>query len=138
LAIELSRRPRPADLRAAVGRAYYSAFNAAAEMIRSCGLAIFQSPAGHGDLLRYLGNSGDSDLISAGHKLSRLRSRRNVADYDLSAVDVENQSTVQSLVQLAGQLLETFEKCQFGERRVRMIAALEEYRRRIAPPPPSP
>lgn len=136
LAIELSRRTQPAELRAAVGRAYYAAFNAAAEMLRGWKFHISQNAGGHGEVLRYLGNSGDVELIAAGNQLAMLRSRRNAADYDLSATDIERAATTQLLVKIASQLLNTFDVCRLPQRSPAIIAAIEDYQRRIAPQPP--
>jgi hypothetical protein len=126
----------PAELRCAVGRAYYASFNVAAAALGAWGFPITRNASGHGEVLRYLGNCGDPDLIAVGHKLAMLRSRRNAADYDLSAADVESPKTVRALVDLAGRLIETVDECSAPPRRDAIKAALEAYRRAIAPPPP--
>src|SRR5437660_49553 len=128
LAVTLCAGGKPADLRCAVGRAYYAAFNVAAAMLRIWGVPIARNAASHGEVLRYLGNSGDADLIAAGHKLGTLRSRRNAADYDLTATDVEQPKTVRSLVETAGRLIETMDRSADPSRAARIKTALEAYR----------
>jgi uncharacterized protein (UPF0332 family) len=126
----------PAELRCATGRAYYAAFNVAAAMLRGWGIPIVHNAAGHGEVLRCLGNSGDNDLVAVGHKLGTLRARRNVADYDLTAGDVEDSKTVRSLVETAGRLIDTMDRCLDPSRSTAIKSALDSYRRAIAPPPP--
>ena len=98
LATELSQRGRAADLRAAVGRAYYAVFNFAAEMLRGWKIPVTRNAGGHGEILRYLSNSGDAELHRVQLELGRLRAQRNAADYDLAAKHVEDQKTVQASV----------------------------------------
>src|SRR4051812_16615698 len=106
LALELSRRQQPASSRAAVGRSYYAAFNVAAEMLRRWNIPVVRSAAGHGEIIRYLFNSGDAALAEVIVKLDVLRKRRNVADYDLSVSDVENPKTAQSVAATAKHLID--------------------------------
>jgi uncharacterized protein (UPF0332 family) len=136
LAIELSRRGRPVDLRAAVGRAYYAAFNVAAEVLRSWNIPVVRNAAGHGEVLRFLGNADDADLQQATRELVRLRNKRNAADYDPSARDVEDQKAVQFLVDRAGWVIDTLDQCAAPARSVKIIAAIQDFRRKIAPPGP--
>ncbi len=137
LAVSLSATAAPAELRCAVGRAYYAAYNVAAATLRSLGVPIVRNAGGHGEALRFLGNSGDGDLIAAGHKLATLRSRRNAADYDLDGADVEDAKTVRSLVETAGRVIQTLDTCLAdGARALKIKGALDAYRRAISPPPP--
>jgi hypothetical protein len=137
LAQTLCSGARAAELRCAVGRAYYAAYNVAATALRDWGVAIVRNAGGHGEVLRYLGNSGDPDLTAAGHKLATLRSRRNSADYDLTNVAVEDVRTVRSLVETAGRVIEAFDASVADAGRAAKIkAALEAYQRAIAPRPP--
>jgi hypothetical protein len=133
LAIELSRRGRSVDLRASVGRAYYAAFNVAAEALRSWNIPVVRNAAGHGEVLRFLGNAGDADLQQVTRELVRLRNKRNAADYDLSARDVEDQKSVQLLVDRAGWVIATLDHCAAPARSAKIIVAIQEYRRKIAP-----
>ena len=139
IAVRLCAGVEPAELRSAVGRAYYAAFNVAAAMLRSWNVPVAQSAAGHGEVLRYLGNSGDADLVAVGHKLGTLRSRRNTADYDLSARDVEDAKTVRSLVETARRMIDTMDQAAADPARGATIrSAVDAYRRALAPPPPNP
>jgi len=136
LAVELSRRSQPAELWAAVGRCYYAAFNVAAEMLRGWGITITRNASGHGEVLRYLGNSNDAELVAAAYDLGILRGRRNSADYDLAAADVENSKTVQLSVDTAGRLIAAMDACLVPPRSEAIVAAIEDYRRKIAPQSP--
>jgi hypothetical protein len=136
LALELSRRQEPASLRAAIGRSYYAAFNVAAEMLRRWNVPVARSAAGHGEIIRYLFNSGDAALAEVSVKLDILRKRRNVADYDLSAADVENLKSAQSTAATAKHLIDVMDQCLDPARSAKIIAAIAEYRRKIAPPSP--
>jgi hypothetical protein len=137
LALELSRRQQPASSRASIGRSYYAAFNVAAEMLRRWSIPVARSAAGHGEIIRYLYNSGDAALTEVSVKLDLLRKRRNVADYDLSATDVENMKTAQSTADTAKHVIESMDQCLAPARSAKIIAAIADYRREIAPPPPN-
>lgn len=134
LAMELSGRGRPVDLRAAVGRAYYAAFNVAAELLRGWNIPVTRNAGGHGEVLRLLGNAGDVELNQVTNELVRLRNKRNAADYDLAAKDVEDPRTVEILVDRSGWVINTLDRCAAPARSVKIIAAIQEYRRKIAPP----
>lgn len=138
LATDLCARGRPAELRAAVGRAYYAVYNVAAQMLRDWGYVILRNSSGHGEVMRYLSNSGDADLIRVGYQMSSLRSRRNAADYDLTSKDTEDVTSVRSFVSAARNMIDTIERCHAPARAAAIKAALDAYRRAIAPRPPPP
>jgi hypothetical protein len=137
LATELSQRARPADLRAAVGRAYYAVFNFAAEMLRGWNIPVTRNANAHGEIQRYLANCGDPQLNHVQMELGRLRAQRNAADYDLSARHVEDRTTVQASVAKAATLISEMEQCAAPARSAKIINAIQEYRRKIAPPGPA-
>jgi uncharacterized protein (UPF0332 family) len=136
LATELSQRARPADLRAAVGRAYYAVFNFAAEMLRGWNIPVTRNASAHGEIQRYLANSGDAELGHVQLELGRLRAQRNAADYDLTARHVEDRTIVQASVAKAAALISAMEQCVAPARSVKIIAAIQDYRKKIAPPGP--
>jgi hypothetical protein len=140
LAIELAQRGGPAELRTAIGRAYYAVFNTSAEMLRRFKVPVTRNAAGHGEVLRYLGNSGDAELIDAGYKLGTLRARRNAADYDLTSSEAENANTVRSVVETARRILEVIDACQAPSRSANVAAAIEAYLQKLRPtqPPQNP
>ena len=138
IASELCRRGAPAGLRSAAGRAYSAAFNVAAAMLRGWGIPIARNAGGHGEVLRYLGNSGDTDLVAVSHSLGTLRSERNAADYDLTATDAGDARLVQPLVGTAKWMIDAMDQCLTPARSGPIKAALGAYRRAIAPPPPPP
>jgi len=136
LAVHLTQRGSPADLRTAIGRAYYACYNMAADLLRGWGIPLARNAAAHGEVLRYLANSGDRDLEQAEYILRAMRSRRNTADYDLSAAQAEDPRTAHDSVDGAKRLIEALDQCLDPTRSAKIIAAIAEYRRKIAPPPP--
>jgi hypothetical protein len=106
----------------------------AAETLRAWSIPVVRNAAGHGEVLRFIGNSGDADLQQVASELVRLRNKRNAADYDLSARDIEDQKTVQLLVDRARRVIVTLDQCAAPPRSTKIVAAIQEYRRKIAPP----
>jgi uncharacterized protein (UPF0332 family) len=72
-----------AHWRTAVGRAYYAAFHAARDLLRSCGFDVPRGEQAHAYLWLRLSNSGHPDVANAGMELNDLRRLRNWSDYDL-------------------------------------------------------
>src|SRR5262249_44800489 len=72
-----------ADWRSAVSRAYYAAFHAARNLLRSLGFRVPRAAVAHGYLWLRLSNCGDPSVEQAGANLNTLQSDRNLADYDL-------------------------------------------------------
>lgn len=136
IAVHLAQRGSPADLRTAIGRSYYACYNMAADLLRGWGVPVTRNAAGHGEVMRYFANSGDPDLEQAEYKLRAMRSKRNTADYDLSAAKIEDPRIARDSVDTAKRLIETMDQCLAPARSAKIIAAIAEYRRKIAPPPP--
>src|SRR5438105_1536047 len=91
LAADLLRAyPIPAGFRSAVSRAYYAVHHHIKAFVESAGVPIEHGPNAHADVWNHLANTGDSELESVSRSLSRLRSDRNEADYDLSKPRLEN------------------------------------------------
>ncbi len=87
-----------AEMRSAVSRAYYAAFNTSAEFVRKLGFRLPEDSGAHEKVKRMLNNSGDETLEIVAQQLRTLRTKRNHADYHLSRRDVEQASTVRPLV----------------------------------------
>jgi uncharacterized protein (UPF0332 family) len=84
---------REACLRSAVSRAYYAAFGSARSRARERRLQTRQSAAEHGEVSVFFAQKyGDVGGEIAKH-LSRLRTNRNIADYDDACEDAESLST---------------------------------------------
>jgi uncharacterized protein (UPF0332 family) len=79
-----------ARCRAAVSRSYYAAFHWAREFLVQFGISVSSGPAGHGETIRYLSQSGlpNAQVVSRG--LAELRRMRNLADYELHDVSFES------------------------------------------------
>src|SRR5262245_50593537 len=54
--------PSAADLRTAVGRAYYALFNSAVEFLTKCGISVLDNQKAHREVPRGLRHSGDRKL----------------------------------------------------------------------------
>jgi uncharacterized protein (UPF0332 family) len=107
VADDLAVGENEADWRSAISRAYYAAFHVARAVLVQCG---FDAPIGdqaHAYLWLRLSNCGHPDLEEVGRRLSRLRSLRNQADYQL-AVSVE-QPQAASYVLMATEIIETLD-----------------------------
>jgi hypothetical protein len=77
----LDREKNPEGRRTTVSRAYYAAFNVAAEFLEGIGCGVPAGPQGHELAYNYLNNSGDALLTGRHlHDLNCIknRSRRNL------------------------------------------------------------
>jgi uncharacterized protein (UPF0332 family) len=73
------------DWRTAVSRAYYAAFHIARDFLEDLRFRVPKSDRAHAYLWLRLQNCGDGAISTAGSDLNELRSKRNIADYDLQA-----------------------------------------------------
>jgi hypothetical protein len=103
LADRLAISSEEADLRTAVGRAYYSAFHVSKELIESCGIVLPQSAEAHAKVVFCLKNAGNEDLDRAGTALGELRESRNDADYDLRDSQFQGSLVVLAQIDVAKQ-----------------------------------
>jgi uncharacterized protein (UPF0332 family) len=84
---------REACLRSSVSRAYFAAFGSARSRAREARLRTRQSAAEHGEVSVFFAQTyGDAGGEIAKH-LGRLRTNRNIADYDDHCEDAESLST---------------------------------------------
>src|SRR5208337_2915347 len=111
LALKLVSETGAAELRSSVSRAYYAVYNSAVEMVGKLGFHVGSGVQGHGDVQKWLGNSGDVEIKKVGSKLTNLRTKRNRADYELDRTDVENPRTVQAVIQDSESMLQSLEQC---------------------------
>lgn len=93
------------ECRSATSRAYYAAFFAAVAFLSRIGFAVQLSPNAHVDAQRALNNSGDELVKAAGGELSRLHTRRNVADYEVANPAAELPTEAAADVQLAADVI---------------------------------
>jgi hypothetical protein len=125
----LAKGASAAELRSAVGRAYYAAFNTSAEFVRDLGFRVPESSEAHDRVRRLLNNSGETTLVVVAQQLGTLRTKRNHADYRLTRRDVEQAPTVRPLVAQARSLIDSLEEFTDKEARERSKAVISDYLR---------
>jgi hypothetical protein len=97
--------PVGAKRRTAIGRAYFAAYNVAAEMLSVLGAPPMENAEGHNQAVRLLEVSGDEDLRTLGILLSSLRTERNRADYNMSRTDVESGNKARTATETAQEII---------------------------------
>ena len=132
LASKLAAGVNAAELRTAVGRAYYAVYNVGVEILTGMGFRINEGPGGHGDVQKRLHNSGDDEIKNVAAQLSTLHSNRRDADYRMYKKNVENEKTVQAIVKQAGEMIQTLDRCCFGSKRPQIIQSIQEWERRVS------
>jgi uncharacterized protein (UPF0332 family) len=127
----LDSERNPEGLRTTVGRAYYAAFNVAAEFFSGTGCEIPDGPQGHARAYHYLNNCNGQSLIEAGRHLDDLRGERNAADYKLHKKHVEKEANVRNLVDVADEVIRSLDSCKDGpaERRKGVAEAVIAYKK---------
>jgi hypothetical protein len=134
VAAELVRVGRPAYCRTAVGRAYYSTFNFAAEILRKAGFTIGKGPQGHGDAVKHLLGCSDAMVRRSGSQIDDLRAMRNKADYRMDATDVEDSKTAEALVTGADRVMTALEGAFSGAARAAVLTSIQEWKRKAGVP----
>ena len=119
--------PLPEKLRTATSRAYYAAYNVSVDALGRLGIKISKSHGGHGELIKYLGNSKDRDLEAISGQLGTLQTNRNHADYHLDYRDAEKSGNVKAHVAQAQRVIETVERCCGGPNRPRILQAMKDF-----------
>lgn len=129
----LEKECNPEGLRSSVSRAYYAAFNVAAEFLSALGHDVPRDAKGHKQAYFYLNNCNDEALIQVGRHLNDLRSLRNHADYDLETSHVEKEDNVRNWVDVADDIIRTLDECNSGpaQRRDDIAVAVKAYRKKI-------
>ena len=132
LASILSKGKRPAEVRTAISRAYYAAFNVGVELLQNMGFTILKSSAAHGEVLNHLGNSGDDDIKEASVKLGDLSSMRIKADYRLEYTWIETPKTAKAWVKQAKNVIDTLDTSCTGEKREQIIKAIKDWKQKFS------
>lgn len=134
LARELANRTDPASNRTAISRAYYAAYNVAANLLEDMRYPIPQDGNSHRRVRACLSYSQDKDMRIASHKLAELYSSRLEADYRLSKP--QNQKDAISRVDIAEGLINILDKvakdkprCQRAMDSIRKHESRPVYRR---------
>ena len=111
LAMRLASESQPAELRSAISRAYYGAFHTAVELLQDFGIQLPDGPECHTKVRFILDNAGSPELLTASARLSALRLKRNLADYDLSSRDPERKGTVVLNLRQAQEAIDSLNRC---------------------------
>ena len=133
LATRLVDGGSPVELRTAISRAYYAVYLVAVEHLEGMSFRISKGPGGHGEVQHHFNNSGNVDLQHVSSQLGDLHGKRIRADYQLDRRDVENPKTARALVAQTSQMIETLDRCCLGERRIQIIQAIRDWKRKISP-----
>src|SRR5437899_3544637 len=126
----LANEKNPEGLRSTVSRAYYAAFNVAAEFLEGISCGVPKGPQGHELAYHYLNNCGNTLLIEAGRHLHDLRGVRNDADYHLNKPHVENENVVRNWVDMAGEIIKRLDDCIGSAQRKKDVRlAVQKYKK---------
>jgi hypothetical protein len=131
LASRLVTSSDPAEIRTAISRAYYAAYNFAVEVVEELGFRILKSPSGHGEIQNRLNNSGDPELSRVSKQLADLQSKRIQADYRLNDRGVENQKTASALVIQVDRMIQILETCRIEPKRQSVVSGIRKYEHAI-------
>jgi uncharacterized protein (UPF0332 family) len=128
----LEKETNPEGLRSTVGRAYYAAFNVAAEFLAGIGASIPKDASGHKKAQFYLNNSQDETLQQVAGDLDDLRGVRNDADYRLDKKHVEKEANVRNWVDVADEIIKCLDECKSGpvQRRNDVAEAVKDYKKK--------
>ena len=128
------RRPPtgPAAYRSAISRAYYAALNVATDVLNGIGHSPGKGDSPHKKVVIYLQQTGDVDLETVGTTIDKMRTMRNLADYDMKNPDVETISTAQKTVESARQAIELLDEFATDAARQKTAAdAIARYRLKV-------
>lgn len=129
LAEQLAQGRTPAEFRTAIGRAYYSAFNVAADGLRTLGFRLSKGGTAHGEVVHCVWNAGDPTVSAAADKLNSLHSLRNRADYQMDKRDVENSPVTKKAVEDARSVIQAIDAAFTGPQRTAIQSAIAKWRR---------
>lgn len=127
LTLQLSNETGAAEMRSSISRAYYGAFNLAAEVVRSIGIALPKGPECHDKVAKILCNCGDADVEAAGGKLDSLRAQGNAADYQLLDARTEKKPTVILHLRVADDIIQCLEQCLTGREKATVQPGMRKY-----------
>src|SRR5258708_14671922 len=102
LLFALEKTPRA--FRTTIGRAYYAAFNVAAEFLNSHGIPLRDDREAHQHAYEYLNNCKERDIEKIASKLDQLKKDRNRSDYRLDNPSGDNETIVTVCLELATEI----------------------------------
>lgn len=123
---------RPAEIRTAISRSYYSVFNVGVALLKEMGFSVSKGSNAHGDVEHKLGNSGNIEIEKVGNQLASLRSKRIEADYRLNKTNIENRKTAQALVLQAKRMIQTLDTFVSGSEKKKIKKSIQEYIEKIS------
>jgi hypothetical protein len=128
----IAKERNPAGLRSSLSRAYYAAFNVAAQFFRAIGHEVPNDGTGHERACEYLNNCRDNQLVVLAERLGSLRQQRNGADYRMGDPNVEKEATVRLWVGVATEIIQKLEDCNGSTaRRSNVKSAVQDWRSKV-------
>lgn len=131
LASDLVKNNASANLRTAIGRAYYSVYNVGLEILKGMGFSVRSGPEAHGRIRMQFACCGIAIIEEAASKMGDLHSNRIQADYFLKNKTVENQKTVEAIIKNAESVIIAFDSCNSEPIRTKVTKAIQAYRRNV-------
>lgn len=115
LASELAGHPiapanEEARLRSAISRAYYAAFCKCRNYLQMQGYQLYRESLAHTQVRNLFKQSQDRRLKQVGHHLDRLRSDRNMADYEDYFADIGEKTEL--ALELANRIFSTLSELE--------------------------
>lgn len=101
-----------ARYRSAISRAYYGAFHLAAKFLAEHHRPVRENHTGHQEAYLALFGTGITEAMQAARILSDLRSKRNAADYRLSAKGFDGQPHAMQQVESADAVRALLDRCR--------------------------
>jgi hypothetical protein len=123
-----SQQPGEAACRTAISRAYYGAFHLVKQYLGSLDLKVTRN---HGELQRWLLESGHERARAVGGLLVDLHHSRIRADYDLTKTDVNESGFARECVEVASDLRAILHELDNSAVRAQVKAGIEAYWQRI-------
>lgn len=129
LAKQLAQEDKPAELRSALGRAYYALFNLAVECQQALGFPLHTgntSGKNHSLVRDRFGDVVTDDVLTLYRDMRDLHDMRKCADYDLADSDVEDMETVKAHVEIAEEAISLVEKIFTSPNKGRIVREMQD------------
>lgn len=123
------------DLRSAISRAYYAAYNCCIQSLRDIGFQFGKDFPAHEKVYQYLHNTGLADIEATARALNLLRKRRNRADYDMASTEFQDHFACQGDIARAQIIIGQIEKYSQEPLRTQLRNGVREYVTKINAPP---
>lgn len=104
--------PEPAECRCAISRAYYAAYNVAADFLDRIGFATTNSHNCHQAVQYALNQSGNASLRDVSTYLNTLHTERRLADYEMRNPRPESAAHADQMVKLAATAIDSVKLVQ--------------------------